>query len=323
MPWRESPEELDRARAEQPVRVPGPLGTMVGIFTPPAPTAPAAGRCAVLLTRPRSHRNRMWVEGARRLAARGFACFRFDYHGTGDSDGESSRLDPNHPYRQDVIAVIRFLREHLGQERFVLAGTCFDARTALSAFAQEGDAIEGLMFIAAPVMELDTLVRVDADRKSWRHLGRALRNPENWRALVSRERWRYMATVVSRVAGRSLSAAAPADAPLSAGFVEDFRALLRSRARALFLYGRDDAEYQSFRVAERTLFARLTSEQRERIAAEVWEGTVHGFLEMTRQRETCERAVSWIGALHPSGAPAAFSESGPPDRATEAAWTSA
>jgi pimeloyl-ACP methyl ester carboxylesterase len=323
VPWRETPEELARARAEQPVRVPGPLGTLVGIFTPPAPAVPPAGLCAVLLTRPRSHRNRMWVEGARRLAARGFACFRFDYHGTGDSEGTPARLDPNRPYREDVVAVIRHLRERLGQRRFVLCGACFDARTALSAFVDEGDAIEGLMFMAAPVMELDTLVRVDADRKDWRHLWRALRNPENWRALASRERWGYMGTVLSRVAGRSLGRGTPADAPLGAAFLEHFQALLRSRARALFLYGRDDAEYQSFRVAERTVFARLTPEQRERIAVEVWDGTVHGFLEMPRQRETFERAVSWIGALHPARAAATLPATGPRPRATEAAWTSA
>jgi len=322
MPWRESVDELERARAEQPQRVPGPRGTMVGIFTPPAPSAPAAGLCAVLLTRPRSHRNRMWVEGARRLATQGFACFRFDYPGAGDSEGVSGRVDPNRPDRESVVSVIRFLRDRLGQRRFVVCGACFDARTALSAFADEGDSIEGLMFMAAPVMELDTLVRVDADRKDWRHLWRALRNPENWRALASRERWGYMATVLSRVAARSLGGA-PADPPLGASFVEHFQALLASRARALFLYGRDDVEYESFRVAERTLFARLTPEQRARIAVEVWDGTVHGFLEMTRQRETFERAVSWISSLHPGGAAVTEPAPAPRARTAEAAWTSA
>jgi hypothetical protein len=48
---------------------------------------------------------------------------------------------------------------------------------------------------------------------------------------------------------------ATSELPLSAGFVDDFRALVRSNARALFLYGHEDAEYASFRVAERTVFA--------------------------------------------------------------------
>jgi pimeloyl-ACP methyl ester carboxylesterase len=298
VPWRETEAELARARAEQPVLVPSAHGNLFGIHTPAAPDAPAAELCAVFLTRPRSHRNRMWVEGARRLAAQGFTCFRFDYHGTGDSEGTPERLDPNRPYGDDIVTVLRWLRAHLGERRFVLCGACFDARTALAASVDEGDAIAGLMFMAAPVVELEGLVHVDADRKDWRHLVRALRNPGNWRALGSPERWVYMATVVARIARRSLGGGS--DTPLAPSFVEHFRALLRSRGRALFLYGRDDAEYESFRIAERTVFARLTPEQRARLEVEVWDGTMHGFLEMPRQRETFARALAWIEALHPA-----------------------
>src|SRR5258706_8994661 len=152
MPWRETAAELERARAEQPVTVPTAAGTLFGIFTPPDPAAPAARHCVVLFTRPRSHRNRMWVEAARRLAARGFGAFRFDYHGTGDSEGESGFLDPNQPYRDDTHAVVRALRERHGYARFLLVGSCFDARTALSAFVDQGAAVDGLVFFSAPAM---------------------------------------------------------------------------------------------------------------------------------------------------------------------------
>jgi pimeloyl-ACP methyl ester carboxylesterase len=325
MPWRETPADLERARAERPVVVPAPAGALFGIFTPPAPEAPPSGLCAILLTRPRSHRNRMWVEGARRLAARGIAAFRFDYHGAGDSEGASAFLDPNAPYREDAVAVIRHLRSALGQQRFVVCGSCFDARTALSAFMDEGDSIAGLVFMAAPVMELDTLVQVHADQKGWGHLLRALRSPANWKALVEPARWRYMATVLSRVAGRTMPGV-PGELPLSRSFKQHFGALVRSRARALFLYGLEDAEYASFRVAERTVFAALSPEVRRRFEIEVWPGTVHGFLEMTRQRETFARALGWMEALHP--ATAAMSRpvdaaSGGAHAPQEASWTSA
>src|SRR5262252_3721571 len=98
MSWRETAVELERARAEQALTLPSPGGRLFGIYTPPDPSAPPAGHCVILLTRPRSHRNRIWVEAARRLAVRGFAAFRFDYHGTGDSEGASAYLDPNQPY---------------------------------------------------------------------------------------------------------------------------------------------------------------------------------------------------------------------------------
>jgi alpha/beta superfamily hydrolase len=302
MPWRETDAELARARAERPTVIPTPAGALYGIFTPPAPEAAPAGLCAVLFTRPRLHRNRMWVEAARRLAVSGFACFRFDYHGTGDSEGASAFLDPNRPYREDAEAVLRHLRAHEGQRRFVLSGLCFDARTALSAFVTEGDAIEGLVFIAAPVMELDTMSVANAARRSWSDVGHALLDPAKWRALRAPARWRHVGRLLGRMAGRSLARGERED-PLSASFAEHLGALARSRARALFLYGADDMEYQSFRVAERSLLPRLPADVRARLEVEVWPGVVHhGTHHVDRQREILDRVTGWILALHPARA---------------------
>ena len=298
MPWRETAAEIARASAEQPLTLPTDAGTLFGIFTPPDPGAPAARHCVVLFTRPRSHRNRMWVEAARRLAVRGFGALRFDYHGAGDSEGESAFLDPNRPYRHDTNAVLRMLRERFGYQRFLLVGSCFDARTALSAFVDEGAAVDGLVFFAAPLMELDTLVKAHADRKDWRHLLRALGNAENWRSLGSAERWRYMATVLGRVAGGGGKGAARNDTPLADSFVEHFRALVRSGARALFVYGDADAEYASFQVAQQTVFPRLTPQERARFEIEVWPGDVHGFLNVPLQRRSLEHALAWLERFH-------------------------
>jgi len=310
VPWRETPEELERARAEFPVIVPGPHGHLVGIHTPPAPGA-STGLCVIWHTIPRSHRNRMWVQGARHLAVRGFASFRFDYHGVGDSGGESAAVDPNYPYRDDTLAVISHLRSALGHRRFVLFGSCFDARTALSAFAGEADAIEGLVFMAAPVMKMEDMVRADADRKSWGHILGALRRPANWIALANPQRWGYMGMVLGRVARRSIqrsddrgngnghSIIGPVPRlPLSLGFLEQFDALARSRARALFLYGSEDREYVSFREAESTLWPKLSAEARERLVIEIWDGKVHdGTLDMPVQRRIVARVIEWIDAL--------------------------
>src|SRR5690242_11653868 len=155
MPWRESATDLARARDEQPIVFDVAGDRVFGIYTPADPAAPAARHAIVLFTRPRSHRNRMWIEAARLLASLGFPVFRFDYHGTGDSEGESRFLDPNRPHRHDANAAIRTLRERFGHERFLVMGACFDARTAMSSFVDEGAAVDGLVFFAAPVMELD------------------------------------------------------------------------------------------------------------------------------------------------------------------------
>jgi len=307
MPWRETPEQLARARAEVPVTVATPLGTLFGIYTPADPAVPPAGRCAVLFTRPRSHRNRMWVEGARRLSLQGFSAFRFDYHACGDSDGESHFLDPNTPNRADGDAVLAMLRERFGESRFLVAGACFDARTALSMFVEPSNTVEGLVFFAAPVMELDTLVKAHADHKDWRHLLRALGNAENWKQLGDPGRWRYMATVLGRVARRGApqTNGEPAnDTPLADSFVQHFRALVRSRARALFIYGEADVELISFRVALDTVFARLSPEDRARLEVELWPGDVHGFLNLAMQRRSLERALDWFAQFHPAAADA-------------------
>ena len=311
MPWRETAAELGRARAEQPLLVRTPLGTLFGIYTPPAPEAAPARHCVILFTRPRSHRNRLWVEGARQLAARGFAAFRFDYHGAGDSEGETAFLDPNRPYQADTNAVLRALRETYGHQRFIVVGSCFDARTALSAFVDEGAAVDGLVFFAAPVMELDTLVTAHADRKDWRHVWKALGNPENWQALTRPERWRYMATVVGRVARGSLrrgpgsARQAENDTPLSDSFVAHFRALVASGAKALFVYGDADTEYVSFQVALQTVFPRLSPAEHQRFEVEVWPGDVHGFLNVPVQRRVLERVLGFVQTFHPNPVPAA------------------
>jgi dienelactone hydrolase len=241
----------------------------------------------------------MWVEAARRLANQGFAAFRFDYHGTGDSEGVTAFLNPNTPYRDDADAVLSMLRTRFGHERFLVVGSCFDARTALSTFVSNGAAVDGMVFFAAPVMELDTLVKAHADQKDWRHLLRALGNPENWRTLGDPERWRYMATVLGRVARGGGKGGTRNDTPLADSFVEHFRALVASRGRALFVYGDADAEYVSFKVALETVFPRLAPADRARFEVEVWPGDVHGFLNVPVQRRALERTLAWLAPFHP------------------------
>lgn len=317
MPWRETEAQLERARAEIAEVIPTPLGNAIGIYTPPAPHAEPAGRCVVLLTRPRSHRNRMWVEAARELASRGWSCFRFDYPGTGDSEGATTFLNPGTPHQQVLDVALDHLARRHGQRRFVLVGACFDARTALSAFERHGDAVDGLLFFAAPVMEIDVAIKAHADHKSWGHLWHAVRKGDNWRALAEPERWRHFATVFSRVARRRLLRGGADDLPLSPSFVRHFRALVKSNARALFVYGEQDGELHSFRVAERTLFAALDPAARRRIEILIWPGEVHGFLSVPRQREVMELLDRWVESLRAAPEPARNGAGS----ATENAWT--
>jgi pimeloyl-ACP methyl ester carboxylesterase len=314
MPWPETPGERARAGAEIPRIFPSPEGDLVGIFTPPAPAARPTGICAVHLTRPRSHRNRNWVRGARWLAERGFAAFRFDYHGTGDSGGESSFLDPSAPYRSDLTAVLRALGETFGQRRFVLTGSCFDARTALSALIDGSEPILGVGFISAPVMPLEAMRELRNAKRSWGDMLQAVAKTDNWKRLGDPELWRAVET---RLRGANRPDAAPEEAasPLDPAFLEAFRALEASRARALFLYGEEDQEFHTFEPVVRQLWPALSAESRSRIEIEIWPGAVHdGFQEVERQRRIIERMLEWISSFHPEAARESSSGAGSTSR---------
>jgi pimeloyl-ACP methyl ester carboxylesterase len=294
MPWRETPAELERARAEQAIVVERPSGSLVGIFTPAAEPATASGKCVVFFSRPRFEYHRLTVEAARRMAAAGLACFRFDYTGWGDSEGESPVVDLDRPFTDDGLAVLAHLSSRLGMERFILWGSCFDARTAISLMEREGHRIDGLVFIAAPITNINS-----SDVYSWRNVARWGTDPGRWRELLFSRRGRQRALralklTVNRTLGRSFEKSVVSVSPV---FEKHFEMLVRSHARALFLYGAEDEEYVSFRVGQKELFALLDARTRQRFDVEIWSGRVHTVLEVPRQREILERSIGWIMAL--------------------------
>ena len=257
MEWNETPVERERASAERPVIMLGQHGKLYGIFTPAAPEASPAGLCVILLGRNRWFGDRLSVKGARWLAARGFSCLRFDYHGYGESEGVCNTIDPDGPYLEDALTAIRYMRTEFAQQRFALSGFCFDGRTALSTFAEEGGSIEAIVVVAPLPGEMASLNS----------------HPEK--------------------AGRGITDASLV-VRVSESFKRDFGALVRSSARCLFLYGADDIEYHNFQLAERSLLAKLEPSERARITVEVWPGKVHIAEDPDRMRQITQRALGWI-----------------------------
>ncbi|MGH7836216.1 MAG: hypothetical protein ACREQC_00170, partial [Candidatus Binataceae bacterium] len=95
---------MARARAERAFMMDGPRGQLIGIYTPPAPEAAPADLCVVMLSRPRFEPRRMTVQAARRLAAGGFGCIRFDQNGWGESEGEDLPINPEKPRQFETLA---------------------------------------------------------------------------------------------------------------------------------------------------------------------------------------------------------------------------
>jgi alpha/beta superfamily hydrolase len=295
MDWNETPAELARAWAEQPVIMPGQHGDLYGIFTPPAPEASPAGLCVILLGRNRWWVDRLSVKGARWLASRGFACLRFDYHGYGESEGACEFVDTERPYSEDAITAIRFLRKEFDQQRFVLSGFCFDARTALSAVEEEGCSIEAIVAIATPPG--DKLTHVTASKLStFLRMPISAKKSAINRALKSRL-YQFFPHLIPRPwAHQSTNGFTPL-VPVSENFKRDIRAIVRYGVRCLFLTGSDDAETYNFKLVERSILAKLNPEQRALFTIETWRDKVHIPRDPQLQREVTERTLLWIDGL--------------------------
>ena len=261
-------------RPNMPVIIPGQYGKLYGIFTPPAPEASPAGICVILLGRNRWWGDRLSVKGARWLAARGFSCLRFDYHGYGESEGECETIDPVSPYSEDALAAIRYIRSEFAQQRFALSGFCFDGRTAISVIEQEGESIEAIVVVAVLPGEMASLNA----------------HPEK--------------------AGRGITDASSV-VRVSEGFKQDFQALIRSRVQCLFLYGADDIEYHNFKLVERSMLSKLDPAERARLKVEVWPGRVHIAEDPDRMREITERGLLWIDGFRQK--PFALAQPGVPN----------
>lgn len=296
MNWSETPAELARACAEQPVIMPGRHGYLYGVFTPPALEVSPAELCVILLGRNRWWGDRLSVKGARWLAARGFACLRFDYHGYGESEGTCEFVDPERPYPEDAIAAIRFMRDQFGQRRFVLSGFCFDARTALSVVEEEGPSIEAIVAISAPpgeklthltMSKVAAFLRMPAwAKKSAFSLG------------LRRRLYRFFPRLISHPerANRSTNGFTPL-LPISESFKRDVRAAVRYGVRCLFLNGSYDAESYNFKLVERSMLSKLDAAHRALFTIETWRNRVHVAQDPQLQREVTERAMSWIDGL--------------------------
>jgi pimeloyl-ACP methyl ester carboxylesterase len=137
---------------EAPLAIEQPFGRLFGVLAEPLGT-PALGLGAILLN-PGAHRrigqNRMWVEVARRWAARGVSTLRLDLEGIGDADGNSERFtelaelyDPG--MVDQVCAAIDALEIRGLGCHFVLAGLCSGARWSFEAALRDERVVAAFM----------------------------------------------------------------------------------------------------------------------------------------------------------------------------------
>jgi pimeloyl-ACP methyl ester carboxylesterase len=134
---------------------------LIGILDVPDGSERPGGTGVVLLNIGLHYRvchNRLFVKLARALSREGYQVLRFDTHGVGDSEGE---IEPGSVlphfdsiqgglFVSDTLAALDHFRHVSGLEKFVLAGLCGGALTAVHTAAVDSRVV-GVIFIAGPM----------------------------------------------------------------------------------------------------------------------------------------------------------------------------
>jgi pimeloyl-ACP methyl ester carboxylesterase len=242
--------------------------------------------------------NRWPVRLCRRAAALGFHGFRFDYHGIGESAGTAERFDLASPFVADAHAAMDWL-EGIGVHRFVLVGSCFGARTALSAAERRG--VAAVALVSPPVRDFEmgerSVTRLTNELSLATYVRRAFR-PSVIRGLFhgKGKSYRKIASAklrkVSRPRASRGNPGGPAD-EVSRSFLGPLSALEHRKAPLLFIFGTEDDLFKEF---DRAFPTRGGRGLREAQHVEVVElpGEVHGFKSLTVQDAVIDCVASWI-----------------------------
>jgi len=194
---------------ERPVHLQRPEGRLFGILA--EPREGSAELCAVLLNAgPQRHTgpNRMWVEIARRWAARGVPTLRIDLSGIGDSDGDAASLvrvgafyEPS--YLEQVRAVLDMMEREGLPRRVLLLGLCAGAHWAFQGALQD-ERVSGVVMLNSGALVWEEWRYT---KRRARQLRERLFEPSTWRRLVRGELTmaRHLETARS-IAGRALTA---------------------------------------------------------------------------------------------------------------------
>jgi dienelactone hydrolase len=225
---------------------------LAGVVTEPV-SAPRVDLCAVLLNAGALRHigpHRMWVEAARRWAARGVSTLRFDVVGVGDSDGEASNYARRGAFQRvefaaQVIASMDALERAGVATRFMLGGVCSGAYWSLHA-ALRDDRVDGLLLLNMLAFnwtpELGALRDARRTRALLQHgeVGTVLR-------IAAQDRWRITRMVSTKLrAAASLRRPASRPPPASSEVVEALDGLRDRDIRILLLLSAGEPLYDDF-----------------------------------------------------------------------------
>jgi pimeloyl-ACP methyl ester carboxylesterase len=134
---------------------------------------------------PRSHRYRWWTQVASRLAERGIASVRMDYHGIGDSTGTTEFGDHVAPL-DEVLSVARTAMLATGIERLGVVATCRGNGTALRLAATLDERASAACILPKGLHSITRPRRAGSIGSAARRLARRVLRPETVAALRDR-----------------------------------------------------------------------------------------------------------------------------------------
>ena len=207
--------------------------------------------------------HRVYVALARSLSAMGFACFRFDLEGIGDSVRRDDGRE-NHPYPDWAIADARsaldFLAQRFGYKRFIVMGLCSGAHSAFHAGLSIHDygigeliAINPLTFYWKEGTSLST-ARQFADLNWYKG---TMRDPRHWLKLLSGEVnvrrpiavvWGHLVNTVRSHLGALREALFPGKSPQLS---QDLRKLFAMNRKVTFIIAEGDPGIEILKAGAR------------------------------------------------------------------------
>ena len=286
---------------ESPVFFPASGARLFGILTSPS-SAPRGTAVVVLSgggTPLATSVNRLSVRLCRRLAGDGFHSFRFDYHGVGESFGQSTRFHLGQPFTTDVIGAVDWLRAQ-GIERFALVGSCFGARTALSAAATM-QGLLGTALVCPPVRDFEmgekATTRIAAQLSAWSFIRRAAiskRISNLLRPDVRRRYARLGAEKVRRLVGGLDETSREARYGLSPQFLGPMRSLAERSVPVTLIYGETDDFLTDFEKARPGELDEVLETFGTALSVTHLPGAIHGFRDLETQDQVLDLVSEWL-----------------------------
>jgi dienelactone hydrolase len=277
-------------------------GEMVfGILT--RPVADPVSAAVVLVptgagTRDSISRNRIWVRLARRASALGFHAVRFDFHGSGESTGLEEPLRLDEAFLEDIQSAVDWVKAE-GISRFVLVGSCFGARAALSQAART-TGLQGVVLATPYLHDISQgeglATKVATEWTAGQYVRRAL-SPRVLRGVWDPRRRRTYAKVArtkARVMASRLRGGTHFADGVGPNFLGNLAEIIARRIPVLFLYGHEDDAYEEFQRARAGKLGQLLKHAGSLVQVAVIPGRAHAFSTVRAQEEAMEQIVDWL-----------------------------